>query len=105
VKFTALTQFNLGTLAYGQALLNEINIRNANPNLRPPFITRDAANVGAMAGDGYRQGIVDLSSQAVNTANFVQQFQGLANANTATNTTTGSAASINSQGANTVTSN
>lgn len=85
VKFTALTQFNLGTLAYGQALLNEINLRNANPNLRPPFINRDQANVGSLSGDGYHSNIKELSAQAVTTANFVQAFQNLAVANTSAN--------------------
>lgn len=101
VKFTALTQFNLGTLAYGQAILNEINLRNANPNLRPPFINRDNANLGVGtaggSGDGYSNGIKDLANQAVSTASFVQSFQNLAGSNTSSNGT-GGTASINPTG-------
>lgn len=97
VKFTALSQFNLGTLAYGQALLNEINLRNANPNLRPPFVNRDSANVTPDVGDSYAKGIKDLAGQAVGVAQFVQNFQNLANSNTSGNGT-GSVSSLNPNG-------
>lgn len=97
VKFTALTQFNLGSLAYGQSLLNEINLRNANPNLRPPFVNRDPANVNAIAGDGYHQGIKDLATQATSVAKYVQDFQSLANSNTYANAS-GGVSTVNPSG-------
>jgi len=65
IEFTALSQFNLGSNVLAQALLDNINITNANPYLRPAFIDTVAADVNA-AAKGYRSEAEQLGSTALN---------------------------------------
>lgn len=66
VEFTALTTFSLGINTMAQKLLDEINLENSNPYLRPAFITkRDAEVTRANTGGGYEGNIQKLGKQAL----------------------------------------
>lgn len=64
IEFTGVSQFNLGTNALAQKLLDNININNANPYLRPAFIQSIAPDVEAQA-KGYRAHAENLSKTAL----------------------------------------
>lgn len=53
IGFTGFSQYNLGSNILAQKLLDNINITNANPYLRPAFIDAINATVQAEAGTGY----------------------------------------------------
>lgn len=65
VTFSALSQFNLGTNAFAQKILDNINIQNANPYLQPSFIQNLDANVTAATAEGYREGIAAEANNAL----------------------------------------
>jgi len=64
VEFTGISQFNLGTNIFAQKILDQINVTNANPYLRPSMIQNISSDVAA-AAEGYKKGIEDLSASAV----------------------------------------
>lgn len=64
IEFTGVSQFNLGTNVLAQKLLDNININNANPYLRPAFVKDIAADVAAQA-KGYRSATEALGSSAL----------------------------------------
>jgi hypothetical protein len=64
VEFTGVSQFNLGTNAFAQAILDNINITNANPHLRPAFIQGLSADV-ARAPTGYAAGAAELGATSL----------------------------------------
>ncbi len=64
VEFSALSQSSLGVRMFAQALLNSINITNANPNLAPAFMGGLDADVLA-ANTGYAAGAEALGAAAV----------------------------------------
>lgn len=63
VEFTGISQFNLGTDTFAQLILNQINIVNANPYLRPAFVQGIAADVASVSG-GYAAGVESLGAEA-----------------------------------------
>ena len=65
VEFTAITQYGLGVNAFAQKLLDDINITNANPYLRPSFIDAIHADVKTHAKTGYEAGAEDLGTTAL----------------------------------------
>ena len=65
IPFTGLSQTGLGTNLFAQAILNSININNANPNLRPSFIQGINPDVAAAQSAGYSVGASDLGLAAV----------------------------------------
>lgn len=65
IEFTAITQFNLGANALAQRILDNINITNANPYLRPAFIDGVSADVEAQ-NVGYRNRAETLGATALN---------------------------------------
>lgn len=65
VTFSALSQFNLGTNAFAQTILDGINLQNANPYLQPSFIQNFDANVTAATTEGYREGISAEANNAL----------------------------------------
>ena len=67
VEFTGISQFNLGTNAFAQAILDNINITNANPYLRPAFIQGVSADV-ARAPNGYAAGAEELGAMSLTGA-------------------------------------
>lgn len=67
VEFTGISQFNLGTNAFAQAILDSINITNANPYLRPAFIQGISADV-ARAPNGYAAGAAELGATSLSGA-------------------------------------
>ena len=64
IRFAAVSQFNLGSNIVAQKILDSINMRNANPYLRPGVIQNINADVAA-SSKGYIQGVSDLSASAV----------------------------------------
>lgn len=65
IEFTALSQFNLGSNVLAQELLNNINIANANPYLRPAFASGVSADVDSQADTGYKAGAENLGANAL----------------------------------------
>ena len=64
IQFTGLSQTGLGTNIFAQQVLNKINITNANPYLRPSFITGfDPALDGT--SEGYAYGTDRMSKEAI----------------------------------------
>jgi hypothetical protein len=66
VEFTGISQFNLGTNAMAQKILDNINLTNANPYLRPAFIQEISSDVGA-AARGYKSNVETLGSTAISS--------------------------------------
>lgn len=64
IEFTGIAQYNLGTNLFGQQLLDQINMTNSNPYLRPTFIESIDADVDS-ASHGYRNGVETLGTAAV----------------------------------------
>jgi hypothetical protein len=64
IDFGGLSQFNLGTNRTAQSILDAINLSNANPYLRPGFVSGVSADVAAQ-NDGYVGGINNLGQIAV----------------------------------------
>jgi hypothetical protein len=64
VDFTGISQYNIGTKVFAQKILDNINIVNANPNLKPSFIQSISADVNAST-EGYQQNVRDLASKQV----------------------------------------
>lgn len=65
IEFTGVSQYNLGTNILAQSLLDNINISNANPYLRPSFISGIAADVAAQA-KGYESHTENLGATSLN---------------------------------------
>lgn len=67
IEWSAITQTGLGVNAFAQRLLNNINITNANPFLRPAFIQGIAPDVEAQANTGYKAQAEQLGRTAITT--------------------------------------
>lgn len=65
VPFTGMSQFSLGTNYWAQQILDDINLNNSNPYLRPSFIQDIAADVLAATTEGYKKNVETLGAQAV----------------------------------------
>lgn len=65
IEFTGLSQFNLGTNYFAQQILDDINMNNSNPYLRPSFIEGIASDVLAAAEEGYKKNVEYLGETAV----------------------------------------
>lgn len=65
ITFSALSQYNLGTNAFAQQILDGINLQNANPYLQPAFIQGLSADVASATASGYIQGIQTESTNAL----------------------------------------
>lgn len=65
VNFSALSQYNLGSNAFAQSILDGINLQNANPYLQPSFIQGLSADVASATTEGYAQGIAAESANAL----------------------------------------
>ena len=64
IEFTGVSQYNLGSNILAQRLLDNINISNANPYLRPAFINGIDPEVDV--GNGYRAQAEKLSTTSIN---------------------------------------
>ncbi len=64
VEFTGISQFNLGTNLFAQQILDQINMTNANPYLRPAFVTKISEDVDT-SKEGYKSGVETLGSSAI----------------------------------------
>lgn len=64
VGFTGVYQSGIGVDTFAQAILNSLNMNNANPNLRPAFARGIQAEVYA-AGRGLAGNMNDLASTAL----------------------------------------
>ena len=64
VEFTALSQSSLGVRMFAQAILDSINLANANPNLAPAFVEGIQADVAAI-NTGYIANAEGLGASAV----------------------------------------
>ena len=64
INFTGVSQSSLGVRTFAQAILDRINITNANPNLRPAFVQAISADVAGV-GRGYKQQAEELGSTAI----------------------------------------
>ena len=64
IEFSAITQYGFGVNAFAQRLLDNINLLNANPYLRPGFIQDIHSDVLA-TNSGYKQGAEDMGQSAI----------------------------------------
>lgn len=64
IEFGGISQFSLGTNIMAQKILDNMNLTNANPYLRPGFVQNPSSVVSAQT-DGYADGISELSKVAV----------------------------------------
>ncbi len=64
IEFTGIFQFNLGSNIFAQSILDNINMANANPYLRPSFIQKVSPGVEAST-KGYATNITDLGASAI----------------------------------------
>lgn len=64
VGFTGVYQSGIGVDTFAQAILNSLNMNNANPNLRPAFVRGIQAEVHAV-GRGLAGNMDDLASTAL----------------------------------------
>ncbi len=66
VEFGGISLFTLGTNAFAQQILDNINqnLTNANPYLQPSWVSQISSDVASQA-DGYSEGISTLSQTAV----------------------------------------
>lgn len=64
IEWTGIFQFNLGTNQFAQTILDNINMNNANPYLRPAIVQEISPDVAA-SSTGYKAGIETLGSSAV----------------------------------------
>ena len=64
IPFAGIAQFNLGVTLFAQSLLDSINFTNANPYLRPAFVSGISGDVSS-AQIGLMSNIRDLGSSAV----------------------------------------
>ena len=64
IGFTGVYQSGVGVDMFAQAILNSLNLNNANPNLRPAFARGIAADVFA-TGRGISGNMNDLSGSAL----------------------------------------
>lgn len=66
IEFTAITQFGLGVNVFAQKLLDNINLANANPYMRPAHIDKIDPSVAAHDGKtGYEAKVEDLGNIAI----------------------------------------
>ena len=65
IRFTAITQFGLGVNVFAQKLLDNINLANANPYLRPAHIDKVSADVETHSKFGYKARTEDLGATAI----------------------------------------
>lgn len=64
VEFTGIAQFNLGTNIFAQSILDKIVMANANPYLRPSFVSAIDPKVEA-SSKGYASEVANLGAAAV----------------------------------------
>lgn len=64
LEFTSLSFINEGTKAFGQQLLDGINMTNANPQSRASFITEISADVAAVTA-GYKESVESIANNRV----------------------------------------
>lgn len=65
IEFTGLSQSGLGVNQFATNILRSINIRNADPNMRSPFISSIEPDVQAVNTMGYRSRAEELGRNAV----------------------------------------
>jgi hypothetical protein len=68
IEFTGISQFNLGSNILAQTLLDNINITNANPYLRPAFVNGidPKVDTNGIGSTGYNSGITNMAGVALN---------------------------------------
>ena len=64
IEFTGMSQFGLGVNKFAQTILNQISTTNADPFMKPSFISQIAPDVAA-ASNGYQSGVERVGTQAV----------------------------------------
>lgn len=64
IEFTGISQFGLGVNKFAQQILDNINTTNADPFMRPSFVTEVGSDVAA-AANGYEPGLEKLGTDAV----------------------------------------
>jgi hypothetical protein len=65
IEFSGLSHYGEGVTQFAQSLLTKFNMTNANPNLRPAFVSKISEDVSAATRSGYKEGIETLGSTAV----------------------------------------
>ena len=65
IKFTGISQTGVGVRNFAQGLLDSVNFNNANPYLRPSFVSAIDPNVLAASARGWAEQIDDLGGMAV----------------------------------------
>ncbi len=64
IEFTALTQTGVGVRALAQTILDSLNLTNANPYLRPAFISEQDSDV-AREDNGYQSTVNSVRDSAI----------------------------------------
>ncbi len=65
VDFTGITQTGIGVVSFAQQILDNINITNADPFMKPGFIDKISADVSAQATVGYKNWAEQVGKTAV----------------------------------------
>lgn len=64
IEFTGISQYGLGVQQFAQGILDNININNADPFMRPSFVNKVSPDVDA-AAKGYKQRTEEVGSTSV----------------------------------------
>jgi hypothetical protein len=65
IDFTGISQTGIGVVSFAQQILDNINITNADPFMRPSFIDGVSADVAAQANAGYKNWAEQVGKTAV----------------------------------------
>jgi len=65
IEFTGISQSGLGVLSFAQALLDKVNLANANPYARSAWLDKIAADVDTGKYPGYKESAEKLGATAL----------------------------------------
>lgn len=65
IDFSGISQYGLGINQFAQTILNNINITNADPFMRPAFVNRISPDVAAANTNGYKSWVEAVGNASV----------------------------------------
>jgi len=65
IEFSGISQFGLGVNQFAQNILDNINTLNADPFMKPSFVTKISADVAAANTNGYESLVESVGKNAV----------------------------------------
>ena len=64
IEFAGISQYGLGVNHFAQSILDKINVLNADPFMKPGFISKVSPDVDAVATAGYKSGLETVGRTA-----------------------------------------